>query len=216
MRFHMSDRSISLRISLTGWSENSSPGVKYNSHGTATSRSPNSYEQSSKQSSGSHIHESRFHSSNSGTYDSIARLALGVARIHIISRPYTNNPASRHQFLNANIQITRLYLKSLDLESKAASSASPTGAPAEIWEERESICEHLEVLTHLPLETLDCNGMGMIAKIREIASALIREPYNSQDLEAMDIVEGCKAYIEKFIHLLDELDTPVEIEVKVE
>ena len=116
--------------------------------------------------------------------------------------------------MKANIHITRLYLMSSILES-STSSNSPTHATiVAIWNERETICRQLlDVVRYCPLQTLESNGTSMVIKIREIASTLLTQPFDSENTEVSHVVERSRAYIETFIGLLAELDVPAEMAV---
>jgi hypothetical protein len=96
-------------------------------------------------------------------------------------------------------------------------TASSHGTSIEMWKERESVYRQLqEVLTHCPLETLDSNGTSMVVKMKDIARPILTEPYDSQVSEAIDMVQSSKAYVEKVVTLLAELDVAGEVIVKAE
>jgi hypothetical protein len=53
----------------------------------------------------------------------------------------------------------------------------------------------------------------MVIKIREIASTLLTQPYNSDDAGVSHVVERSRTYTESFVGLLAELDVPAEMAV---
>ncbi|EPE37018.1 hypothetical protein GLAREA_09181 [Glarea lozoyensis ATCC 20868] len=136
---------------------------------------------------------------------------------YTIPEMFSNDqPSSTPQLdiMKANIHITRLYLMSSVLESSASSIPPTRDAIVAIWNERESICRQLlEVVHHCPLQTLESNGTSMVIKIREIASTLLTQPYDSEGVGVSHVVERSRAYIESFIGLLAELDVPAEMAV---
>ncbi len=82
------------------------------------------------------------------------------------------------QVQTANLYITQLHIRSNLLEqmNRLSKSSGITKTPPEIINERQTIVEDmLEILYHMPQETLEANGHSLIPKIRDIGSALLDE-----------------------------------------
>jgi hypothetical protein len=93
-----------------------------------------------------------------------------------LSKPPQSNFGTEVQ--TANLYITQLHVRSNLLEQMNGLSKSMgvAGTPPEIINERQNIVtDMLEILYHMPQETLEANGHSLIPKIRDIGSALLDE-----------------------------------------
>jgi hypothetical protein len=93
-----------------------------------------------------------------------------------LSKPPRSNFGTEVQ--TANLYITQLHIRSNLLEqmNNLSKSLGATTTPSEIINERQNIVsDMLEILYHMPQETLEANGPSLIPKIRDIGSALLDE-----------------------------------------
>jgi hypothetical protein len=56
----------------------------------------------------------------------------------------------------------------------------------------------------------------MVVKMGDIAGAIFTEPYDSQVSDEIDMVQSSKAYVEKVVTLLAEVDVAGEVIVRAE
>ncbi|KEF54019.1 uncharacterized protein A1O9_09814 [Exophiala aquamarina CBS 119918] len=113
--------------------------------------------------------------------------------------------------LRANIQVTRLWVRSLIFERLLAmyhTFSTPTEREAQAherahWAEREDICEQLlAVLYNIKQKNLEPNGITLTYKIRQVAATLLDCPFE----EHTSISRRARLYIERFVELLTLLD----------
>lgn len=93
-----------------------------------------------------------------------------------LSRPPQSNFGTQVQ--TANLYITQLHIRSNLLEqiNRLAKSSGEPCTPPVIMDERQNVvADMLEILYHMPDETLEANGHSLIPKIRDIGSALLDE-----------------------------------------
>lgn len=118
--------------------------------------------------------------------------------------------------LRANLQVTRLWVRSLIFERllaiyQAATAGTATAMPTELsrsherehWSEREDTCEQLlAVLYNIKQKNLEPNGITLTYKIRQVAATLLDCPFE----EHTSISRRARLYIERFMELLTLLD----------
>ncbi|CZR68907.1 uncharacterized protein PAC_18808 [Phialocephala subalpina] len=93
-----------------------------------------------------------------------------------LSRPPRSNFGTDVQI--ANLYITQLHIRSNLLEQldRLTKGQSDHATSQNIIEQRQRIVEDsLEILSHMPRETLEANGHSLVPKIRDIGSALLDE-----------------------------------------
>jgi hypothetical protein len=88
-----------------------------------------------------------------------------------LSRPPQSNFGTDVQ--TANLYITQLHIRSslLAQMNQLAKTSGILQTPPELISERQSIVEDmLEILYHMPQETLEANGYSLVPKIRDIGA----------------------------------------------
>ncbi|RDW75431.1 hypothetical protein BP6252_06573 [Coleophoma cylindrospora] len=123
-----------------------------------------------------------------------------------LSRPPQSNFGTDVQ--TANLYVTQLHIRSNLLEQinrlSRSSTAHETG-PGTCTVDRHSIVEDLlEILYHMPQETLEANGNSLIPKIRDIGSALFDEVRTGKDGQGMS--EKASENLERLLAKLESLD----------
>ncbi|KAK5059856.1 hypothetical protein LTR84_009739 [Exophiala bonariae] len=129
----------------------------------------------------------------------------------------SNTRADQIESLRANLQVTRLWVRSLIFERLLAiyhastHNNNATATPTELskshdrqhWSEREDICEQLlAVLYNIKQKNLEPNGITLTYKIRQVAATLLDCPFE----EHTSISRRARLYIERFMELLTLLD----------
>lgn len=107
----------------------------------------------------------------------------------------------------ANLYITQLHIRSNLLEQMNRLPKDPgtPQTPAAISTERQSIVEDmLEILYHMPEETLEANGHSLLPKIRDIGSALVDEVRTGDQTVHMSSEASVK--MERLLAKLESLD----------
>ena len=93
-----------------------------------------------------------------------------------LSRPPRSNFGTDVQV--ANLYITQLHIRSNLLEQldRLSGGQSDVLTSQSIASQRQSIVEDaLEILSHMPRETLEANGHSLVPKIRDVGAALLDE-----------------------------------------
>jgi hypothetical protein len=93
-----------------------------------------------------------------------------------LSRPPRSNFGTDVQI--ANLYITQLHIRSnlLEQSHRLAKADSPMITSQQIISERQNIVDDLlEILSHMPRETLEANGHSLVPKVRDIGAALLDE-----------------------------------------
>ncbi len=129
-----------------------------------------------------------------------------------LSRPPYSNFGTDVQIVN--LYITQLHIRSNLLEQihrllKADYSKQQYTAQ-QIIRERQSIVEDLlEILFHMPRETLESNGRSLVPKARDIGSALLEE---GEGLGIGTVSEKAKGDLVRLLDRMEKLDFQSEFQ----
>ncbi|KAL4969910.1 Zn(II)2Cys6 transcription factor [Aspergillus stella-maris] len=115
-----------------------------------------------------------------------------------LSRP--ENATRGHDVQIANIFITSLYVRSNLLQQFG--TLSDTG---NMEEHQRIVSDLLEVLCHLPQETLEANGYSLIPKIRDIGAAYLEVLKVDIDGGLVDVGDEAKEKLERLLRQLGVL-----------
>lgn len=122
-----------------------------------------------------------------------------------LSRPPRSNFGTDVQV--ANLYITQLHIRSSLLEQlgRLAKGQADLLISQNIFSQRQSIVEDsLEILSHMPRETLEANGHSLVPKIRDIGSALLDEV---RMIEGAQLVsEPARNDLQRLLEKLEILD----------
>ena len=127
-----------------------------------------------------------------------------------LSRPPRSNFGTDVQI--ANLYITQLHIRSNLLEQllRLARAESTSITSEKIISDRQSIVDDLlEILYHMPRETLEANGHSLVPKIRDIGAALLDEVRIGENPGPMS-AKG-KADLERLLEKLNKLDFRAEL-----
>ncbi|KAL4954457.1 hypothetical protein BDW69DRAFT_194029 [Aspergillus filifer] len=116
-----------------------------------------------------------------------------------LSRPA--NATSGHDVQIASVFITSLYIRSNLLQQFGESSDAGNKE-----EHQRIVSDLLEVLCHLPQETLEANGYSLIPKIRDIGGAYLEVVKVDTDGGLVDIGIEAKEKLERLLRQLGVLD----------
>jgi hypothetical protein len=128
-----------------------------------------------------------------------------------LSRPPQSNFGTDVQM--ANLYITQLHIRSNLLEqmNRAFKNAVTPQTSSQIIIERQGIVEDmLEILYHMPQETLEANGHSLVPKIRDIGSALLDEVRTGG--QSQGISPKASANLERLLAKLESLDVQPQLE----
>ncbi len=123
-----------------------------------------------------------------------------------LSRPPHSNFGTDVQIVN--LYITQLHIRSTLLEQihrlLKADSPNQQFTAQQIIKERQSIVEDLlEILFHMPRETLEANGRSLVPKARDIGSALLEE---GEGLGVGVVSEKAKGDLVRLLDRMEKLD----------
>jgi hypothetical protein len=122
-----------------------------------------------------------------------------------LSRPPRSNFGTDVQV--ANLYITQLHIRSNLLEQldRLARGQSDVVTSQNIASERQSIVEDaLEIISHMPRETLEANGQSLIPKIRDIGAALLDEARMTAGTYLVN--EQARGNLRRLLENLEKLD----------
>ena len=122
-----------------------------------------------------------------------------------LSRPPRSNFGTDVQV--ANLYITQLHIRSNLLEQLEllAKGQSDLTASQNILSQRQSIVEDLlEILSHMPRETLEANGHSLVPKIRDIGAALLDEVRMTDGSQLAN--EQARTDLRRLFEKLEKLD----------
>ena len=122
-----------------------------------------------------------------------------------LSRPPRSNFGTDVQV--ANLYITQLHIRSNLLEQLEllAKRQSDLTASQSIFSQRQSIVEDLlEILSHMPRETLEANGHSLVPKIRDIGAALLDEVRMTDGSQLAN--EQARTDLRRLLEKLERLD----------
>jgi len=132
-----------------------------------------------------------------------------------LSRPPRSNFGTDVQV--ANLYITQLHIRSNLLEQldRLAKGQADLVTSENIAAQRQSIVEDsLEILSHMPRETLEANGHSLVPKIRDIGSALLDEVRMVENSQA---VSGQARHdLQRLLEKLEKLDYRPELNFRME
>lgn len=127
-----------------------------------------------------------------------------------LSRPPRSNFGTDVQV--ANLYITQLHIRSNLLEQldRLSKGQADLVTSENIVLQRQSIVEDsLEILSHMPRETLEANGHSLVPKIRDIGSALLDEV---RMVEGSHLVsEQARHDLQRLLEKLEKLDYRPEL-----
>ena len=122
-----------------------------------------------------------------------------------LSRPPRSNFGTDVQV--ANLYITQLHIRSNLLEQldRLAKGQLDLTTSQSILSQRQSIVEDsLEILSHMPRETLEANGHSLVPKIRDIGAALLDEVRVIDDSQLVN--EQARTDLRRLLEKLEKLD----------
>lgn len=122
-----------------------------------------------------------------------------------LSRPPRSNFGTDVQV--ANLYITQLHIRSNLLEQldRLAKGQLDLTTSQNILSQRQSIVEDsLEILSHMPRETLEANGHSLVPKIRDIGAALLDEVRVIDDSQLVN--EQARTDLRRLLEKLEKLD----------
>lgn len=120
-----------------------------------------------------------------------------------LSRPPRSNFGTDVQI--ANLYITQLHIRSNLLEQldRSTRGQSDLSTSQNIIAQRQSVVEDsLEILSHMPRETLEANGHSLVPKIRDIGAALLDEVRMGES----PVIVSKQARVD-LVRLLERLET---------
>jgi hypothetical protein len=121
-----------------------------------------------------------------------------------LSRPPRSNFGTDVQI--ANLYITQLHIRSNLLEQmdRLTKDLPDLSTSQNIVAQRQSIVEDsLEILSHMPRETLEANGHSLVPKIRDIGAALLDEVIGES---RGTMSESARLDLERLLEKLENLD----------
>jgi hypothetical protein len=127
-----------------------------------------------------------------------------------LSRPPRSNFGTDVQV--ANLYITQLHIRSNLLEQLDSLTKSQSNAitSQSVASQRQSIVEDLlEILSHMPRETLEANGHSLVPKIRDIGAALLDEVWMVNDSQLVN--EQAREDLKRLLEKLEKLDFRPEL-----
>jgi hypothetical protein len=127
-----------------------------------------------------------------------------------LSRPPRSNFGTDVQV--ANLYITQLHIRSNLLEQLDRLSKDPNDLviSQDIASKRQSIVEDaLEILSHMPRETLEANGHSLVPKLRDIGAALLDEVGAMRG--SQPISEQASSDLRRLLEKLETLDYRPEL-----
>ena len=127
-----------------------------------------------------------------------------------LSRPPRSNFGTDVQV--ANLYITQLHIRSNLLEQldRLAKGQADLVTSENIVSQRQSIVEDsLEILSHMPQETLEANGHSLVPKIRDIGSALLEEVRMAESSHLVS--EQARHDLQRLLEKLEKLDYRPEL-----